>query len=121
MITMMMLSKAESAPVRSKLFLSPGFPRAGRPPDLSFDLSFWRLQKLLQSHPQSGVKSQRQKENKNKRKRENKSNKQKSEKAKKEKREISATVNPRPPHRGPGARADLFAPINVGVIVFVSC
>jgi hypothetical protein len=43
MITTMMLSKAESAPVRSKLFLSPGFPRVGRPPDLSFDLSFWRL------------------------------------------------------------------------------
>jgi hypothetical protein len=43
MITTMMLLKAESAPVRSKLFLSPGFPRAGRPPDLSFDLSFWRL------------------------------------------------------------------------------
>ena len=43
MIAAMMLSKAESAPVRSKLFLSPGFPRVGRPPDLSFDLSFWRL------------------------------------------------------------------------------
>jgi hypothetical protein len=43
MIATMMLSKAESAPVRSKLFLSPGFPRVGRPPDLSFDLSFWRL------------------------------------------------------------------------------
>jgi hypothetical protein len=51
MIAMMTLSKAKSAPVRSKLFLSPGFPRAGRPPDLSFDLSFWRLQKLLQSLP----------------------------------------------------------------------
>ncbi len=43
MITTMIPSKAESTPVRSKLFLSPGFPRVGRPPDLSFDLSFWRL------------------------------------------------------------------------------
>jgi hypothetical protein len=27
------------------------------------------------------------------------------------KREISLIVNPRPPHRGPGARVDLFAPL----------
>jgi hypothetical protein len=65
----------------------------------------------------SGVKSHKQKENKNKKKMTKKEKEQqtkirKSKKAlRKIKREISATVNPRPPHRGPGgARVDPFAP-----------
>jgi hypothetical protein len=49
---------------------------------------------------------------KKKREKEQETKIRKSKKAlRKTKREISATVNPRPPHRGPGARLDLFAPL----------
>jgi hypothetical protein len=66
---------------------------------------------------QSGVKLHKQKENENKMKMTKKEKEQqtkirKSKKAsRKIKREISLIVNPCPPHRGPGARVDLFAPL----------
>jgi hypothetical protein len=56
--------------------------------------------------------TKRKQKQKKKREQEHQTKIRKSKKAlRKTKREISATVNPCPPHRGPGARADLFTPL----------
>jgi hypothetical protein len=90
MITTMMLSKAESAPVRSKLFLSPGFPRQVDHLICHSICHFGdhqsccsRFPSRESSHNNKKKTKRKQKENKKKRKREKNSTKQKSEKAKK--------------------------------------